>query len=70
MTDCWLCATDEIEPGELNTRLVEDYWPADGHPDYLGLKRELEAEFDASLSLTTLKAHLNEHVRYRWGVEQ
>lgn len=70
VTDCWFCTTDEIEPGDLNSRLVEDHWPEDGHPDYLELKRELETEFDESFSLTALKTHLDDHIRYGWGAEQ
>jgi len=64
---CVLCETEAIEPGELNKRLVEDYWPGDAHPDYLGLKREIESEYKLSLSVTTLKTHLNDHIRWIWG---
>lgn len=62
-----MCECDEIEPGELNSRLVEDFWPEDGHADHLGLKRVIEDEYEISVSLSTLKRHLDEHIRYSWG---
>jgi hypothetical protein len=67
---CPICECDEIEAGDVDRRLLDEYWPEDERADYLGLKRELEAEFDFDLSVTTLKQHLNTHLKYTWGEGQ
>jgi hypothetical protein len=61
---CPLCATGTLDPGDVQERLLEDYWPEDGHPRYLTLKRELEADLEVDLTVTGLKQHLEEHLTY------
>jgi hypothetical protein len=48
----------------VNGRLLAEYWPEDDRPDYLGLKRELEATFDLSLTVAGVKRHAGDHVAY------
>ena len=66
VVSCPICESDELDSAEPQSRLLDEYWPEDGHPDHLGLKRELEAEYDlGQLTVTTVKTHIDEHVTYR-----
>jgi hypothetical protein len=64
--DCPLCASEAIDPGDVEHRLLEEFWPEGEHPDHLGLKRALESEHDLSLSVTQVRRHLDEHVVWTW----
>jgi hypothetical protein len=65
VTDCPICESEALDSTEPLSQLLDEYWPEDGRPDYLGLKRELEAEYDLSqLTVTGLKTHVDEHVKY------
>ena len=68
MSDCPLCRCEAFDAGHVPDRLLDDYWPEDGHPDYLGLKRELESEFGLSVTLSGLKQHDRDHVTYQFDV--
>jgi len=61
---CPLCATDELEAGDVSRRLVDDHWPEGGRPDYLGLKRDLETELGLNLTVTAVERHVDDHIRY------
>jgi len=65
---CPLCAASALSPGDVSRRLLEEHWPEDGLPRYLALKRDLEAELGVDLTVTTLKQHVDEHVRYSLAV--
>jgi len=69
MSDCPLCRCEAFDAGHVPDRLLDDYWPEDGHPDYLGLKRELESEFGLSVTASGLKQHDRDHVTYRFKVD-
>jgi hypothetical protein len=65
VVSCPICESDALDSTEPLSRLLDRYWPEDGHPDCLGLKRELEAEYDfGQLTVTTVKTHIDEHVTY------
>lgn len=62
---CPICESEAVDPIEPLSQLLNEYWPEDGQPDYLGLKRELEAEYNlGQLTVTVLKTHIDEHVTY------
>lgn len=62
--DCSLCACAKIDGGDVLERLLADFWPEGGDPDYDGLKRVLEAEYDLSLTATEVRQHTDRHVSY------
>jgi hypothetical protein len=65
VVSCPVCESDAVDPIEPLSRLLNEYWPEDGQPDYLGLKRELKAEYNLGpLTVTGLKTHIDEHVTY------
>lgn len=65
VVSCSICESDALDSSEPLPQLLDKYWPEDGHPDYLGLKRKLEAEYDlGQLTVTGLKTHINDHVTY------
>jgi hypothetical protein len=65
VVSCPICGSDALDSAEPLSRLLDKYWPEDGHPDYLGLKRELETEYNlGQLTVTTVKTHIDEHVTY------
>lgn len=64
--ECPICDHPEIEDGEEVDLAWEEFNDGDADDprfDHLGLKRELEARYDISLTITSLKNHY-EHSRY------
>lgn len=68
--ECSLCGCEEPDAGDVDSLLLDEYWPEDGHPDYLGLKRALEADYDLSLTVTEVRRHLDHHITYSFDVEK
>ena len=64
MGDCPICAHEDIEPGDVGNRLLDEHWPDDSHPDYVGLRRALEREYDIEIAVSAVKEHDLEHIRY------
>lgn len=64
---CPLCASDRLEAGDVTNQLVDEYTPDDGRPDYLGLKRDLEADLGLDLTVSGIKRHVDDHIRYTWS---
>lgn len=64
---CSLCTCDRLEPGDVTSRLVDDFSSEDGPPDYIGLKRALEEEYSVDVTVSGWRRHVDEHVIYRWS---
>lgn len=64
---CPLCECKAIDTGDVEDRLHKEFWPEDGHPDHLGLKRALEAEHGLSLTVSKVRRHVDEHVGWSLG---
>jgi len=68
VVSCPICKSDALDSSEPLPQLLNEYWPEDGHRDYLGLKRKLEAEYDlGQLTVITIKTHIDEHVAYTFS---
>ena len=61
---CPLCECEEFDAGYVEGRLLDWYCPRGSPRDYLGLKQELEQEFDLDLTVAMVEHHIKEHISY------
>jgi len=67
MNGCELCESDiDFIEVSLEDRFTQnpDAEPEKQKTDYLKMCRRLESEYDIGVSVTKMKEHLNEHVRF------
>lgn len=62
MSRCPLCASpavDDVDVKEIiDETLPDDFDPETDHPDIVRIKREIETEFDITLTISQTKRHI------------